>query len=87
MTLVVFGFMIGVQFCLCFGEGWALKVATVVDEIVTQLVPQLATLLASGENWTLTLHGGRGGDVKVEVRTTAQLVTRTPGLLLEAMER
>jgi len=50
---------------------------------VTQLAPQLAGLLASGENWTLTLHGGRGGDVKVEVRTTAQLVTRTPGLLLE----
>jgi len=55
----------------------------VVDEIVVQLVPQLASLLASGENWTLTLHGGRGGDVKVEVRTTAQLVTRTPGLLEE----
>jgi len=50
---------------------------------VVQLVPQLASLLASGENWTLTLHGGRGGDVKVEVRTTAQLVTRTPGLLEE----
>lgn len=60
-----------------------MKNPQVVDEIVMQLAPQLAGLLASGENWTLTLHGGRGGDVKVEVRTTAQLVTRTPGLLEE----
>lgn len=51
-----------------------------VDVIVKALAPQLVGLLASGDNWTLTLHGGRNGDVRIEVRTTAQLLTKTPGL-------
>lgn len=50
-----------------------------VTKILEALAPQVAALLASGGNWKLTLHGGQGGHVKVEVLTTAQLVMRTPG--------
>ena len=48
---------------------------SVAESLVVVLLPKLAGLLASGDNWTLTLHGGKGGDVKVEVRTTAMLLS------------
>ena len=39
-----------------------------VLQYLTQCLPELMT---SGENWQVTLHGGRGGDVIVEqVRKT-----------------
>jgi len=30
--------------------------------------------MQSGENWQVVLHGGRGGDVVMEVKRTRQLV-------------
>ena len=30
--------------------------------------------MTSGENWQIVLHGGRGGDVLMEVKRTRKLV-------------
>ena len=43
------------------------------EAIVADLVNELSKLLQSGENWQVVLHGGRGGDVVMEVKRTRQL--------------
>ena len=37
------------------------------------LARDIAQLLETGENWQIVLHGGRGGDVVMEVKRTRQL--------------
>jgi hypothetical protein len=44
-----------------------------IESIVSDLAKELAQLLQSGENWQVVLHGGRGGDVVMEVKRTRQL--------------
>jgi len=43
------------------------------DSIVSDLAKELSQLMQSGENWQVVLHGGRGGDVVMEVKRTRQL--------------
>ena len=45
-----------------------------VETIVRELAEELWKLIQSGENWQVELHGGRGGDVVMEVKRTRQLV-------------
>ena len=45
-----------------------------VETIVTDLAKELSQLIQSGENWQIALHGGRGGDVVMEVKRTRQLL-------------
>lgn len=45
-----------------------------IETLVTGLVGELSQLIQSGENWQIVLHGGRGGDVVMEVKRTRQLV-------------
>lgn len=44
-----------------------------IETIVSDLAKELAQLMQSGENWQVVLHGGRGGDVVMEVKRTRQL--------------
>ena len=44
------------------------------DAVVVDRFRELAQLMQSGENWQVVLHGGRGGDVVMEVKRTRQLV-------------
>ena len=44
------------------------------DIIISDLARELSQLLQSGENWQIVLHGGRGGDVLMEVKRTRKLV-------------
>ena len=44
-----------------------------IESIVSDLAKELVQLLQSGENWQIVLHGGRGGDVVMEVKRTRQL--------------
>lgn len=45
-----------------------------LNDVLSQLTSELPTLLASGQNWQLTLHGGRGGDVRMELLRTREVV-------------
>lgn len=47
---------------------------TVVEAVVKDLVKELAALMTSGENWQIVLHGGRSGDVLMEVKRTRKLL-------------
>lgn len=59
----------------CYNERVAANIATVI----AYLSEELPRLIESGENWQLVLHGGRGGDISSEIKTTKQLVRpRTP---------
>ena len=44
-----------------------------VETVVVDLAKELSQLMQSGENWQVVLHGGRGGDVIMEVKRTRQL--------------
>lgn len=44
-----------------------------VEAIVADLINELAQLMTSGENWQIVLHGGKGGDVVLEVKRTRKL--------------
>ena len=49
--------------------------APIIVKIVSDLAKELATLPQAGENWQIVLHGGRGGDVVMEVKRIRQLVS------------
>lgn len=42
--------------------------------VLEWLAKLLPGLRASGDNWQIVLHGGRGGDVLREVKTTGTLL-------------
>lgn len=48
--------------------------STVVEAVISDLIKELGQLMASGENWQIVLHGGRGGDVVMEVKRTRKLL-------------
>jgi hypothetical protein len=43
------------------------------ESIMLDLAREISQLLQTGENWQVVLHGGRGGDVIMEVKRTRQL--------------
>lgn len=47
------------------------------DTILQYLSAEIATLMKSGDNWQIVLHGGRHGDVKAEVKRVRQVTTPT----------
>jgi hypothetical protein len=57
------------------------------DAVVSSLARELSQLIQSGENWQIVLHGGRGGDVVMEVKRTRQLVPPRKRLEAEAREK
>ena len=44
--------------------------------VLQYLASEVPPLMESGENWQVTLHGGAGGDVIVEVLRKATIVRR-----------
>lgn len=46
-----------------------------LDTILQYLSAELTTLMKSGDNWQIVLHGGRHGDVKAEVKRVRQVTT------------
>ena len=58
-----------------------------VESIISDLAKELAELLQSGENWQVVLHGGRGGDVVMEVKRTRQLAPPRKQQATQATER
>ena len=45
-----------------------------VETVMIEFARELSQLMTSGENWQIVLHGGRGGDVLMEVKRTRKLV-------------
>lgn len=58
-----------------------------VETIVVDLAKELAQLIQSGENWQVALHGGKGGDVVIEVKRTRQLVAPRKQRVAEAQNQ
>lgn len=54
-----------------------------LTDVLTLVTSELPTLLASGQNWQLTLHGGRGGDVRMELLRTREVTPSRKRLLEE----
>lgn len=46
-----------------------------LETLLQYLSAELATLMKSGDNWQIVLHGGRHGDVKAEVKRVRQVTT------------
>lgn len=44
-----------------------------LDTILQYLSAELTTLMKSGDNWQIVLHGGRHGDVKAEIKRIRQV--------------
>ena len=38
------------------------------------IAAQLPTVLASGQNWKLTIHGGKGGDLRYVIEEHGEIV-------------
>jgi len=56
--------------------------------LIEWLLNNLNRLRNSGANWTLTLHGGAGGDIKHEIKTTGELMpARKQRQVLEERQR
>lgn len=45
-----------------------------VEVVINDLSRELAQLMSSGENWQIVLHGGKRGDVVLEVKRTRKLL-------------
>ena len=45
-----------------------------VEEVLVELSKELTQLMTSGENWQIVLHGGKTGDVVLEVKRTRKLL-------------
>lgn len=50
------------------------EVAATIDEVKRWVDQEFPALLMSGENWKITLHGGKGGDVRHVVERFGSLV-------------
>ena len=46
------------------------SVAADMESLLNHLSGELASLMTSGQNWQVVLHGGRAGDVRIEVKRT-----------------
>lgn len=44
-----------------------------LETLLQYLSAELATLMKSGDNWQIVLHGGRHGDVKAEIKRIRQV--------------
>jgi hypothetical protein len=51
-------------------------VVLTLDAVIAYLARELPQLMSSGDNWQVTLHGGRGGDVQVETHRKTALVDK-----------
>lgn len=47
---------------------------SIVEAVLNDLSRELVQLMTSGENWQIVLHGGKGGDVVLEVKKTRKLL-------------
>lgn len=45
-----------------------------VTQLVEWIQKQVPTLIRSGENWQIILHGRNDGNVNAEVKTTCQVI-------------
>lgn len=45
-----------------------------MESLLNHLHGELAALMTSGQNWQVVLHGGRAGDVRIEVKRTANVL-------------
>lgn len=45
-----------------------------VEAVLLDLTKEIAQLMQSGENWQIVLHGGKTGDVVLEVKRTRKLL-------------
>lgn len=45
-----------------------------VEAVIADLTNELTQLMTSGENWQIVLHGGKTGDVVLEVKRTRKLL-------------
>ena len=50
------------------------RLTPAVETVLAALARELPQLMMSGENWQVVLHGGRGGDVILEIKRTRTLV-------------
>ncbi|HHB12209.1 MAG TPA: hypothetical protein ENK62_03305 [Chromatiales bacterium] len=55
-----------------------------IRDILSSIAPELWKLLRSGTNWRLTLHGGRNGEIKMEILTTNKI--RGDGAAIERVD-
>lgn len=55
------------------------EAAATVEEIKRWVDLTFPALLTSGENWKITLHGGRGGDVRHVVERFGSLIEPSKG--------
>ncbi len=47
-----------------------------IRAVLAHLQRELPQLMTSGENWQVTLHGGRSGDIIVEIQRKTTVVRR-----------
>lgn len=59
------------------------NVSSDLESILAFLRRRLPSLMESGENWKLTLHGGKGGDVRFETGDTGEIVPARKNRTLE----
>lgn len=53
----------------------ATEIAGNLEALIAWLCQQAPVLMQSGDNWKITLHGGRGGDIKAEVQRNTEILS------------